>query len=186
MTREAGFSLLETIVMLVVVGLLVTGLAEGTRAGLSAWSTETRWSRVGLDGGSTARVLRGLITAMDPGDFQDPLKVTGSRTALAFATDLPTRPPGQRTREATVAITLDHTRLLMRWTLRIPAPIRPPATHEAVLASGITSVAFSYWHDGAWSDRWTGDGLPRLVRVRLVGKQEIPDIVAAPFRAPLS
>ena len=187
MRREAGFSLLETVVMLVVVGLLVTGLAEGTRAGLATWSAERRWGGE-AEVASTARVLRGLIEAMDPGDPSTPLAVAGTAHTLVFATDLPVVPPGQRTREAAVEIGLKGRTLQLRWTPRLPSPLRPPARHTDMLAPGISSLDLAYWRDGAWSSRWDGNGIPKLVRIRIAREPEagpaLPDIIAAPARAP--
>jgi general secretion pathway protein J len=69
--QQSGFSLLELLVALLVLGLLVVGLAQGVRAGLTMWSAQTR--RLGetaeLDAG--ARVLRMLLsdmTALSPGN----------------------------------------------------------------------------------------------------------------------
>ncbi len=189
MRREAGFTLLETIVMLVVVGLLVTGLAEGTRAGLATWSAERRWSGEAEVAG-TARVLRGLIEAMDPGDPSAPLAVTGSANTLVFATDLPVVPPGQRTREATVELGLQARTLQLRWTPRLPSPLRPPVRHTDILATGISSLDLAYWRDGAWSGHWAGDGIPELVRIRIAREPgtgpAFADIIAAPARTPPS
>ena len=182
----SGFTLLETLVTLVVLGFLVAGLAEGTRAGLRTWSMELRVDRDLEAGAAAARVLRTLIDGIDTGEDTDPLPVRGTADALFVTTDLPTRPPGGLTREATVAILLRGHALTVRWTPWIADPLRPSPAHEDVLMSDVTSVAFSYWRDGGWSDHWSGDGIPALVRVR-IGRShddgsDVPDVVAAPFR----
>ena len=68
--RQSGFTLLEMLVVLVVLGFLMVGLTQGVRAGLTMWGAQTR--RVGetadLDAG--ARVLRRLlggISLLSPG-----------------------------------------------------------------------------------------------------------------------
>jgi prepilin-type N-terminal cleavage/methylation domain-containing protein len=46
--RQKGFTLLELLVALVVLGLLVVGLNQGVRAGLTMWGAQTReWARPG-------------------------------------------------------------------------------------------------------------------------------------------
>jgi general secretion pathway protein J len=59
--RQSGFTLLEMLVALVVLGFLMVGLTQGLRAGLTMWGAQTR--RVGetadLDAG--ARVLRRIL-----------------------------------------------------------------------------------------------------------------------------
>ena len=186
--REAGFSLLETLVMLVVVGFLVAGLAAGTSGALRVWSTETRWSRDGFEGDGTARVLRGLIVGMNGGDASaGPLPVQGGARALSFVTVLPAVPAGERTAAARVAIGVERGALVLHWTPYLPGRFGPATTRTALLAPDVASVEFSYWHKGAWQDRWSADGVPPLVRVRIVrrpgGGPEVPDLVAAPWRA---
>jgi prepilin-type N-terminal cleavage/methylation domain-containing protein len=62
--RKRGFSLLEMLVALTVLGLLMAGLNEGVRTGLGLWNAQTR--HVGgiaqLD--STARLLRSLLVSI--------------------------------------------------------------------------------------------------------------------------
>ena len=186
--RDAGFSLLETVVMLVVVGFLVAGLAAGTSGAVRVWSTETRWSRDGFESDGAARVLRGLIVGMNGGDaFAGLLPVQGGADALSFVTVLPAVPAGERMAAASVAIGVEHGALVLHWTPYLPERFGPAATRTALLAPDVASVEFSYWNKGAWQDRWSADGVPPLVRVRIVrgpgGGPEVPDIVAAPYRA---
>ena len=188
MTREAGFTLLETLVVLVVLATLVLGLAEGTRAGFSTWSAEARWSRDRDDRDAIARVLRGLIEGMDPGDgIASPLPIEGSADRLSFTADLPVLPTGVKTREADVTLIRDGNTLALRWTPHVAAPLHPPAPRLETLARDVASLNFAYWHDGAWSDQ-AGESMPALVRVRIVRTADagppMPDIVAAPSRAP--
>ena len=92
--RQSGFTLLELLVALVVLGFLMVGLTQGVRTGLAMWGAQTR--RLGetgeLDAG--ARVLRTLLS-----DIQTPQpNRTGAATPnfeaspdkLTFVGDLPT------------------------------------------------------------------------------------------------
>ena len=58
---QAGFTLLEIMVALVVFGILVAGLAQGVQFGLRAWNGQTALiaQRGDMDAGD--RALRGLI-----------------------------------------------------------------------------------------------------------------------------
>ena len=62
--RQSGFTLLEMLVVVIVLGLLMVGLTQGVRAGMALWGAQQR--RVGetaeLD--ASARVLRILLTGI--------------------------------------------------------------------------------------------------------------------------
>ncbi|WP_457836108.1 PulJ/GspJ family protein, partial [Staphylococcus aureus] len=65
---ERGFTLLEILVALVVLGFLLAGLAQGTRFGLQAWGMQTRNVLRQADMDGTYRVLRAMVEAADPGE----------------------------------------------------------------------------------------------------------------------
>ncbi len=121
--RQAGFTLLEMLVALVVLGFLMIGLTQGVRAGLALWDAQTR--RVGetaeLD--ATARTLRRLLSGIAPAPSAGFASVAasnpelkGSTESLAFvgdpscakggsycvgphtATNCPMRPPHNRSK----------------------------------------------------------------------------------------
>ena len=62
--RQSGFTLLEMLVGLIVLGFLVVGLNQGVRTGLGVWNMQAR--RVGdvADLASAARVLRMLLNGI--------------------------------------------------------------------------------------------------------------------------
>ena len=118
---QGGFTLLEMLVVVVVLGFLVVGLTQGVRAGLALWSAQQR--RVGetaeLD--ASARVLRVLLTgvaAATPGGFGPGAaaggEIKGDASHLSFVGDLPTGLG--TTRRADISIELDGRRLVLRWT----------------------------------------------------------------------
>ncbi len=67
-TRQSGFTLLEVLVVLLVLGLLILGINQGTRFGLQAWEIETRLVDDDADMDGVERVLRNIISEADPGD----------------------------------------------------------------------------------------------------------------------
>jgi len=188
MRGTAGFTLLEVLVALVVLGFLMLGLTQGTRFGLLAWDRQARGVDRRGDLDAVDRALRRLIEQAEPGAGTSPAPFAGESGALTFATELPLSAGALPTRRAEVELTVGagH-RLLLRWTPLLHA-IRPtpPPTQTTELLSGVDGLELSYLGDGGWVDSWKGPALPALVRIRIVftkaQKRHWPDIVAAPLR----
>src|SRR5262249_32749280 len=138
--RERGFTLLEMLVALAVLGLLVVGLARGVRTGLTFWDAQAR--RVADTGGldAAARTLRQMLTAAAvrrrvgktdaaPGA----IGLTGERDRLSFVGTLPTGLGTSETAEMT--LTLRRRQLVLSWRPhrheKESSP--PPAPAETVL-----------------------------------------------------
>jgi general secretion pathway protein J len=195
---ETGFTLLEMLVVLVVLGLLVVGLTQGVRAGLTMWDAQTR--RVGetseLD--AAARILRILLTGIpanpsggiNPGAAGTTTEFEGRPDSLAFIGDLPNGLGS--TRRADIKIELLGERLMLSWTPRrhelSSAP--PPKPVETELMRGVERLDLAYWglpapgQPAGWQAQWDGPGLPELIRLRLGfakgDRRRWPDLIAAP------
>ena len=190
---SAGFTLVEVLIALAVFGLVLAGIVQGVEFGLRAWSTQSRVASGRADLDAVSRVLRGLIARMDPGSAVTPPSVVGSRSQFAFTTDLPEAAGDALQRHANVAIVLDpaHT-LLLRWTRHTHALTSgAPPPSEAVLLTGVSAIRFGYLYPAGakgsgWTDTWSEDYLPRLVRIHLAfveaDPRHWPDIVAEPAR----
>lgn len=194
---QAGFTLLEILVVVVVLGLLLVGLTQGVRAGLTMWEAQAR--RVGstaeLD--AAARILRTLLSGIAPPPAAGlgvasgtPAVPKGTATNLMFVGDLPTGLG--TTQRADITIELSEGRLILRWTphrheLIISPPPEPTVTE---LIRRVDRLDLAYWGSpspaqaGGWQAQWDGPGIPELIRVRLVfGKDDhrrFPDLIAAP------
>jgi general secretion pathway protein J len=190
--RQAGFTLLEILVALVVLGFLLLGLAEGVRFGLRAWDSENRLLDRSADMDAVERVLRGLITAADPGGFTEPSPFKGRASTLDLVTRLPMSAEGMVTRDAAVGLGVDAKhRLVLRWSPHPHAQrLTPaPAAQELALLEGVDHVAFSYLRGpeqgGGWTDTWELPTLPLLVRVTIDfpkdDRRHWPTIEAAPM-----
>lgn len=199
MRRQAGFTLLEILVALVVLGFVVAGLSQGLRFGLRATERSERLSMERGDLDAVDRLLRRLVAQMDPGTRRTPAAVEGDAASFAFATDLGAAAGALATTQADVRIAAQGGRLVLRWTpARHVTPLAPPAPpQDTVLLDGLDRVELSYWGtDGgdarpSWRTEWRQRALPLLVRIRLVfpagSARRWPDIVAGPARpAPTS
>lgn len=192
--RDAGFTLLEVLVALVVLGFLVAGLTQGTRFGLRALDRGAARAAVAGDLDAVDRVLRRLVEAMEPGNAREPPVVEGDRGAFRIVTDLGAAAAALGDGAAEVRLVVEGGRLVLRWRpARHVIPLAPPPPPDrAVLLEGVAGLELAYWGPAeaggapAWQDTWSRESLPALVRFRLLFPagtgRRWPDIVAAPRR----
>ena len=191
---ERGFTLLEILVALVVLGFVLAGIAGGVQFGQRAADMQARSIAAHADMGAADRLLRRLVAAMDPGTVTESPKLDGGATALGFTTDLGSAAAALGDGEADVGLGVDAAhRLVLRWTPALHA-IRlgpPPVPRTAVVLDGVDRVDFAYWGHGeggggSWLTSWHEKDIPPLIRIRLRFVPEAhrvwPDIVAATER----
>ena len=181
---DAGFTLLEMLVALVVFGLVMDGIAQTFRFGLAAFTagpakTVEPENLAALD----AALIRMIGQAL-------PGSLTGRADQMSFTTHLPAGAGLQGTL-ADVAMMTAGGALILRYTPHpagIPLSPLPPPRLE-ILAPGVTLLRAAYLvpHPGGpvWSGKWKGSALPLLVRIhiRCASGRDWPDLIIAPVGA---
>jgi general secretion pathway protein J len=193
--RQKGFTLLEVLVALVVIGFLMAGLTQGTRFGLSALDNQQRVLDSQSDADAIDRVLRSLIEQADPGRATVAAGLSGTRGSLTLISHFPSLDRQRRDGDVTAALGVDagH-RLVLRTTPFIHATrLAPlPQGEELVLLTGIDHLEIAYWGrtavggNRAWQSQWSGAELPDLIRIQVMfeagSQKRWPPMVAAPMR----
>ncbi len=188
--RQAGFTLLEVIVALVVLGVLLVTLSQGVHFGLAAWGRQDQTLRGGETLQATDRTLRRLIEQAYPGTQRDDSKLVGRPHALAFTASLPIGREGAPS-EADISLMVDHDgRLILSWLphMHVRRLAAAPAPHVSPLLEHVASLQLSYWSDSTkqWSRVWENNTLPDLIRIGIEfpehDARHWPDIVQAPAR----
>ncbi len=183
---DQGFTLIEVIVALVVLGVILVGLGQATRFGMSAWGLETRLADNASALERMDRILRLLIEQASPPVSTDDKPFDGQEHRLSFKTLLPDEPQSEPVRHAQVALGVDdHHRLVLRWQIRANATLlgQAPKEQQIVLAEGIERIDLAYRQNaadgGKWSKTWTDGALPGLVQIHFVlanGHHRWPDM----------
>lgn len=189
--RQRGFTLLELLVAVAVLGIVIVLMNQGVAFGLRTTSMQDRVNGRQGDLDAVDRALRQLIGRADPGIFPEPATLRGSADAVAMVTELPA-PPGQPRPRVMATVRAEGGKLLLRWTPQhhVERFGPPPRPQEMVLLSGVRALQLAYFARGgsAWAPSWTGDALPALVRVKIVfasPSRHWPPIVTAPMREAL-
>ena len=194
---ERGFTLLEALVTLVVLGLLMVTLTRGVRFGLQAWAMEGRIGGRASGIETTDRALRQLVGRASPGEmFSRDGEFAGTAHMMSFVTTLPEGFGAVATHEADVTLLVaDGHRLELRWRPHYRRWIvTPPQPSIVTLLDGVERLDLAFWQpgtgsgqgtsagagqgasagtgqgtgQGAWLSEWAARDLPQLVRLRVV------------------
>ncbi|MBV9248251.1 MAG: prepilin-type N-terminal cleavage/methylation domain-containing protein [Acetobacteraceae bacterium] len=191
MTRsaQAGFTLLELLVVLVVCGLLFAGLTNGFRFGVLALTAQARMDNGFGDFEAADRTLRHLVEAMEPSNDTDGILFTASRDQFTCVTEMP-QPSGSPARaEASILLRPDH-HLVVHWRAVPRRGPTPAIAAETDLLGGVAHIELSYWRArGGWTNTWRSPESPGLIRIHLQPRpsertRHWPDIIVAPVLQP--
>jgi general secretion pathway protein J len=172
---DGGFTLLETLVALLVLGFLVVGLTHGVGTGLALWSAQSRRIGEAADLDAAERTLRNILSGIptNPSDASAAGGTfDGGPNRLVFVGDLPTGLG--TTQRADIDFELQGRRLVLSWKphrheISTAPPPKPVVTE---LAGGVKRLELAYWgstapdQPAAWHEQWQGQP-PELIRVRV-------------------
>lgn len=181
-SRAAGFTLLEMLIALAVLGLLAVLLGGSVQFGARAWEGQSRRLEMSSETDAVHTVLRVLLRnaqAMPLAGVGQPggsLFLAGQRDAVDFVGELPEAFGRGGFYDMALAVKPDG-RLVLRWRPHMGqsnAATEPPSYDEAELLHHVAALEMSYYgsaaknRSGAWQSTWDqGSALPALIRVRL-------------------
>jgi general secretion pathway protein J len=195
-SAESGFTLLEVLIALVVLGFLIVGLSAGVHGGLALWRAQRRELDKTQNLDAAARILRELLTGIPqvpPAGFAAGAEgrggIRGTSHAFTFVGDMPTGIG--TTLRADIRLELLGQQLVLLWAPhRHELLAKPPQPRETELVGGIKDLELGYWgsrtplRPPTWLSRWRGPGIPQLIRIHLVFRKgdprHWPDLIVAP------
>ncbi len=194
---QAGFTLLELVVAITLMGLVLVVLYSGLRLGLNGWdSGEARaetTNRLRLVEEFLRRQLAQSMTVYWSNARQEKIVVfAGQANRIEFVAPMLVQ-LGQGGLYR-VRIESGDGRLWMRWRPYLPADPNAGEERETVLLEGVSNVEWAYFgpeHDDdphpQWRSNWTSPARrPLLARLNLtVQGQPWPDLVVALSEGPL-
>lgn len=178
---QAGFTLLEMLVVTALLGLLFLMLSGGVTFGLRGWARQHAEQDRIAERVETDATLRKLLAAVAP----DEGAVTGTEDRLALTTL--TRLPDGKEHEVSIGLGVDRKKqLVLRWQIHHRPGCAPEERpHEEILASAVSALHVRYWggSPASWHTTWSGTA-PVLFGVRVVPERGTlwPEIIIKPFR----
>jgi general secretion pathway protein J len=185
---EAGFTLLEILVALAILGILLVGLSDGLRYGMFAWDRQSKAiaRRAELDG--VDRALRQIFT-------NAVIRAPDKPDQVAFTGELP-QAVALNTRRADMTLLVDDKdRLILRWVPHLHAVQLGPAPSptDTVLLDKVDRLEVGYWRENpngtsGWSDEFDPSAPAKLLKLTLSfptgDPRSWPAIIVGPLRGP--
>jgi general secretion pathway protein J len=200
--KQRGFTLLEMIIGITLLGFILVLLYGGLRLSIRSWDSGNQRVESTTRQTIVSDFLRRLLTQTYPlqwkqDDGKKTLAFAGEADNLSFAGPIPARlgTGGIYLLELKGVKDIEDSELHLQWRLPDPKvnkfdfPGGPDDTDQAHLAKGLEKIEFAYFgaenkdDDPAWHDEWHSDTLlPQLIRLRLTGKagEVWPEIVVTP------
>ncbi|NHO32816.1 prepilin-type N-terminal cleavage/methylation domain-containing protein [Acetobacter fallax] len=188
---DAGFTLLEILVVTIVFGLLSVALWEGVGIGTRGWALEEHRYGRELEFQGLEDSLHRLIERAELSDPGNPGAFSGQADLLRLISWLPEGNGFDHEIEAGLGVSGRH-ELVLRWRhyRRAKCPGDDASFHEEVLAHGVRAASFSYYgmQNGrhVWQSVWSGQYLPLLVKIKIdftASRDEWPEMLIRPLRS---
>jgi general secretion pathway protein J len=185
--QQAGFTLLEMMVALVVLSFLMIGLTQGQRFGFMAWHKQAAAIADHDQMDAIDRTLRQLLTQIE-------LRGAGTQGELNFTGTLPMAVAlGTRRADMDLQVNKDH-QLVLQWTPRAHETQLgpPPLPTSTVLLSGVDRMDVGYWTGGepastdsaGWNDQSNATEVPKLIKLTITfppgDRRRWPPIIVSP------
>jgi general secretion pathway protein J len=194
--RDAGFTLVEVLVVLALVSLLTVALFSSVRFGLKAWERTTSRAAAIDQNLLVQDFLRRMIAAAYPSFVVDDLThghvdFAGTETSLSFFAPTPlARGLGGRSRFVVSQVQSGEAKALTVTSQSELTPVEAVSRVRDVLMTNLEGIEFSYFGKGRsgalqWRNSWVSEpSLPQLVRLRVrfpAGDQRVwPELLIAP------
>lgn len=197
--RSAGFTLLEVLIALALLGFILVALGGGVRFGARAWQAQERRGASAAELEAVHGLLRKMVATAEPLPLAVPgstgvaLYFDGRPNGMSFVGDLPAAIGGAGPYDVTLELATGG-RLVLRWRPHVrptPGSNAGPYT-ETELMRGVERLQMDYFmpattdRAAGWLTEWSQPAmLPALVRVKLHfnrGDRRYPmELVAAPL-----
>lgn len=173
--RAAGFTLLELVIALSIVGALLAIAFGGLRMAVSAWTRGDERAELQQHTRGITQILGRSLGAAHPyrGSFGEApekrILFRGTERRLEFVTQVAPFPTAIPVAFTAVVFTLEDGALVVRQRI---LPNREPFSEAAVVLrdASVQGLELSYLSpDGNWGDSWDGDQekkLPSAIRIR--------------------
>lgn len=197
--RSCGFTLVELLVTLTVLGLFFVMLTGALRLGSRTWEVEQARSAALGEMEAVHSFIRRILTQAQPAVIPRPPEASpapaliGAADGVGFIAPMP--PYLSAVDVAAISLQIDRSnqlsRLIVTWTPWISHALAPDTTQSraTVLVDNVRKVEFSYFGPveevgdmPRWNDEWRSTlSMPWLVRMRLVTNDAAawPDLIVA-------
>jgi general secretion pathway protein J len=184
---EAGYSLVELLVVLALLGLIAVAISGGMSFGTRAWErteSEVAGTEAARGGHTLLRNLLSRIYPRRPGLADEGAAFTGDARRMEFAADAPSSDAGV----SRMALSIRQERDVFSLVLEQGKGGGSDKSREDLVITGASRVGFSYAQvsDGmvVWNDTWQAtDQIPALIRIRVsmpAGRRPWPDLIVRP------
>lgn len=156
---ESGFTLLELLIAVTILGLIVVALTGGVRFAGQAWQAQERQAKRHGDLDAVQNVLRQLVTSAN--DF------SGDGVSLRFVAAMPEALARGGLYDIELRVLAD--RLVLSWKPHFRGQMADGPWNTAALAEGVSAFALSYYvPPGGWQSTVPNRNRPpALVRIAL-------------------